>query len=120
VELERMLLSVLVEVDAAMARHRAERGTWDRAMNEGAAHDHRPDTLRRAMRRPDLYLAAVLAEETDDSLAAPVRCPVDQVWRLRLMNWPRPAEWDVDVRAMAGMIRGDYRLLAVLLRRIGA
>jgi hypothetical protein len=58
-------------------------------------------TIRQAMTRPDRYLAAALAEETDASLAALVGCPVSQVWRLRLMGWPRADRWDADVQLMA-------------------
>jgi hypothetical protein len=80
--------------------------------------DQRQQTIRRAIRRPDLYLAAALVEETDDSLAALIGCPPAQVWRLRLMPWPRADQWDADVRAMATMLRADPHRLRTLLRRL--
>src|SRR5215212_3854734 len=48
-------------------------------------------TIRRAMSRPDRFLAAVLAEETDASLAALLGCPSSVVYRLRLLVWPPAA-----------------------------
>ena len=80
--------------------------------------DQRQQTIRGAIHRPDLYLAAALAEETDDSLAALIGCPPAQVWRLRLMTWPRADEWDADVRAMATMLRADPHRLRALLGRL--
>ena len=42
--------------------------------------------IRRAMLRPASFLAAALAEETDESLAAALGCPESEVWRLRVMG----------------------------------
>jgi hypothetical protein len=77
-------------------------------------------TIRNAMARPDHYLAAALAEETDESLAALLGCPVDWVWRLRLAGWPRADHWHEDVQTMATAIGGDPELLAALFRRLAA
>ncbi len=75
-------------------------------------------TIRRAMMRPDRYLAAALAEETDESLAALLGCPIGWVWRLRLASWPRTDRWYEDIQAMAAAIGGDPELLAALFRRL--
>ena len=75
-------------------------------------------TIRTAMARPDRYLAAALAEETDESLAALLGCPVGWVWRLRLAGWPRTDRWHEDVQTMASAIGGDPELLAALFRRL--
>ncbi len=74
-------------------------------------------TIRKAIARPDRYLAAALAEETDDSLAAVLGCSTRWVWRLRLAGWPRADRWDQDIQAMAAAIEGEPALLDQLLRR---
>ncbi len=74
-------------------------------------------TIRKAIARPDRYLAAALAEETDDSLAAVLGCSPRWVWRLRLAGWPRADRWDQDIQAMAAAIEGEPALLDQLLRR---
>jgi hypothetical protein len=76
-------------------------------------------TIRHAMARPDRYLAAMLAEETDESLAAAVGCSPAWVWRLRLMGWPREAQRDADVRLMAEALGADVAQLATLLGGLG-
>jgi hypothetical protein len=68
------------------------------------------------MTRPDRYLAAVLAEDTDESLAAQVECATAWVWRLRLMGWPRTDRWDTDVALMAEALGADRTQLDQLLR----
>src|SRR5437879_1265730 len=68
-------------------------------------------TIRRAITRPDRYLAAALAEETDESLAAILGCPVGWVWRLRLAGWPRADRWHADIQAMARAVGADPELL---------
>jgi hypothetical protein len=42
-------------------------------------------TLRRAMPRPDRYVAAALAERTDEGLGADLGCAPSVRWRLGLM-----------------------------------
>jgi hypothetical protein len=76
-------------------------------------------TIRHAMTRPDRYLAAALAEETDESLAAAVGCSPAQAWRLRLMGWPRESQRDADVRLMAEALGADVAQLTTLLRGLG-
>jgi hypothetical protein len=69
-------------------------------------------TLRQAMTRPDRYLAAALAEETDASLAAQLGCPTSVVYRLRLCGWPRADRWDADVALIADTLGADQSGLA--------
>jgi hypothetical protein len=76
-------------------------------------------TIRKAITRPDRYLAAALAEQTDDELAAELGCSKTQVWRLRLLGWPRVERWDADVQLMAESLGAEVSRLAALLRRIG-
>ena len=73
-------------------------------------------TIRKAMARPDRYLAATLAEHTDASLAALLGCSPRWVWRLRLMGWPRADRWDADVQLMAEATQADVGALAAPLR----
>jgi hypothetical protein len=86
--------------------------------------DDRPRRFRhlivRCMAQPDRFLAAALAELTDDVLAAAVGALMGQVYRLRLMGWPRADQWDHDVYQMAMAIGADPGLLDGLLRsRLG-
>jgi hypothetical protein len=76
-------------------------------------------TIRKAMTRPDRYLAAVLAEETDVSLAAQIGCPASVVYRLRLCGWPRADRWDADIALIADTLGADRTQLASLLRAVG-
>ena len=86
--------------------------------------DHAPldlllrHAIRRAMRRPDRYLAAALAELTDEWVAAELGCPPGRVWRLRLCGWPRTDRWAEDVAAMATTLDADRGRLDALLRRL--
>jgi hypothetical protein len=73
-------------------------------------------TLRKAMGRPDRYLAAALAEWLDDDLAAELGCSAAWVWRLRLMGWPRVDQWAADVALMAEALGADVGQLDSLLR----
>jgi hypothetical protein len=75
--------------------------------------------LRAAMQQPDRYLAALLAEETDETLAAAVGGRPDLIWKLRLVMYPRPAYWDHDVHELAAAIHGDPELLDGYLRGLG-
>lgn len=76
-------------------------------------------TLRKAMTRPDRFLAAALAEETDASLAAQIGCPASVVYRLRLCGWPRVEQWDADVALIADTLDANRAQLAALLRAVG-
>ena len=60
--------------------------------------------IRYAIRRPDRYLAALLAELPDEDLADAVGADAQLVWRLRLAVWPRRSRWDQDVAALATAI----------------
>jgi hypothetical protein len=73
-------------------------------------------TIRKATGRPDRYLAAVLAEDTDDRLAAQLGWAASVVWRLRLMGWPRVDRWAADVALMAEALAADSAQLDSLLR----
>jgi hypothetical protein len=86
--------------------------------------DERPQRfrhlIRQCMAQPGRFLAAPLAELTDEVLAATVGAPPHQVYRLRLMGWPRDDQWDHDVYQMATAIGADPGLLDGLLRsRLG-
>ena len=85
--------------------------------------DERRPRFRRlilqAMAQPDRFLAAALGELTDEVLAAETGAPVGQVYRLRLMGWPRTDQWDEDVRQMATAITADPRLLSIVLSKLG-
>src|SRR3954453_17178400 len=76
-------------------------------------------TIRKAMARPDRYLAAALAEETDASLAAQIGCPTSVVYRRRLCGWPRADRWDADVALMADTLDADRTHPQTLLRAVG-
>src|SRR3954470_17480982 len=75
-------------------------------------------TIRKAIARPDRYLAAVLAEWLDEDLARELGCSRTVVWRLRLMGWPRADRWDADVALMAEVLMADRAQLASLLRSL--
>ena len=60
--------------------------------------------LRRAMRHPDRYLAALLAELPDEDIAAAVGADPQLIWRLRLAVWPRRHRWELDIAALATAI----------------
>ena len=87
-------------------------------------YDHAPldrllgHAIRRAMGTPDRYLAAALAELTDEWLAAELGCPVGRVWRLRLAGYPCADRWDQDVMAMATALDADAGRLGALLRQL--
>jgi hypothetical protein len=74
--------------------------------------------LRRAMVHPERYLAAALAEWTDEVLAAELDCSPGVVWRLRLMGWPRTDRWASDVQLMADALGAETGPLAALLRAL--
>jgi hypothetical protein len=74
--------------------------------------------LRRAMLHPERYLAAALAEWTDEVLAEELGCAPAVLWRLRLMGWPRADQWVPDVQLMADALGADTSALAALLRAL--
>ncbi len=74
--------------------------------------------IRKAMVHPDRYLAAALAEWTDEALAAELGCSTTWVWRLRLCGWPRVDRWHADVMMMAEALSAETTRLAALLRRL--
>lgn len=73
-------------------------------------------SIRRAMSYPDAFLAAALAELTDEALAATLGCAPAVVWQLRLARQPRPSDWDGDVARLAGAVGCPPARLAALLR----
>ncbi len=74
--------------------------------------------MRYAMRSPDRYLAARLAELPDENLADAVGADAQLVWRLRLSIWPRPRRWEQDIAALAAAIEASpARLEAFLIER---
>jgi hypothetical protein len=76
-------------------------------------------TIRRAMLRPDRYLAAALAEWPDEDLAYAMRADRATVWRLRLAGYPRVDRWARDTRALAALVGADVGLLRTTLRALG-
>jgi hypothetical protein len=74
--------------------------------------------LRRAMLHPERYLAAALAEWTDEVVAAELACAPAVLWRLRLMGWPQTDRWVTDVQLMADALGADTSALAALLRAL--
>ena len=92
-------------------------GRREAAMNEQRARFQW--LILQAMVKPDVFLAAALGELTDEVLAAETGAPVAQVYRLRLMGWPRTGQWDHDIHQMATAIGADPGLLAGVLRRLG-
>jgi hypothetical protein len=71
--------------------------------------------VRHAIARPERYLAAALAEWTDEYLAAELGCRTSNVWRLGLCGWPRTAQWNRDVAQMAAAVGCPPAALAALL-----
>ena len=76
-------------------------------------------TLRRAMLRPDRYLAAALAEWPDEDLAYATRADPRQVWRLRLCGYPRRDRWQQDMQQLARLVGADVGLLRTMLQVLG-
>jgi hypothetical protein len=75
--------------------------------------------IRQAMRAPDRYLAAVLAEWPDEDLAAELGADRHLIWQLRLCGYPRAERWAADVVDLALLVDADPRRLEALLRRLG-
>jgi hypothetical protein len=72
------------------------------------------------MLHPDRYIAAALAEWSDEDLAAAIGADPSKVWRLRLCSYPRRFCWAGDIVLMAKLVDGDDRLLEGLLGKVGA
>jgi hypothetical protein len=81
--------------------------------------DLRRRTIRHAMLRPKVLLAASLAELPDEDLAVLIAGDPDQVWQLRLMTWPREDRWAASVQRMAEAIGADPKRLGQLLAQVG-
>ena len=79
----------------------------------------RAPALRHAMRQPDSYLAAALAEWTDEALAAELGPDPRQMWQLRVASYPRGAQWDVTIQAYAALLDTTVDRLTALLQRLG-
>jgi hypothetical protein len=75
--------------------------------------------LRQAMRRPDHYLAALIAEIPDEDLASELSADPNQVWQLRLCGYPRAERWAEDLGQMAALVDASADRLDALLRRLG-
>jgi hypothetical protein len=76
-------------------------------------------TLRRAMLRPDRYLAALLAEIPDAELAIATGALPGRVGRLRLAGWPTTTRWAADVQALADLVDAVPLDLERLLLQVG-
>ena len=85
----------------------------------GGIPDDRAQTLRRAMLRPDRYLAAALAEWPDEDLAYATRADPARVWQLRLCGYPRTDRWDRETQLLAALVDADVGLLRTLFRALG-
>ena len=83
------------------------------------APELRQHTLRRAMLRPDRYLAAALAEWPDADLAYATRADLATVWKLRLCGYPRADRWRQDTAQLAAAVGADVGLLRTVLRALG-
>jgi hypothetical protein len=81
--------------------------------------DLRAHLLRRAMLRPAVFLAAVLAEWPDEDLAAAIGADPLKVWHLRLCRHPTTEYWHEDVAQLATLVDGDASLLANVLAHAG-
>jgi hypothetical protein len=79
----------------------------------------RAHTLRRAMLRPDRYLAAALAEWPDEDLAYAMRADPGKVWHLRLGSYPRADRWHANTQQLADLVDADVGLLRIMLRTLG-
>src|SRR3954452_15271923 len=76
----------------------------------------RAQRIRRALPRPDRYLAAALAEWPDEDLAYATRADPAQVWRLRLAGYPRADRWPAETAQLAALVDADVSLLRTMLR----
>jgi hypothetical protein len=79
----------------------------------------RARALRRAMRQPNRYLAAALAEWTDEALAAELGTAPDRMWQLRLASYPRADPRDLTIQAYAALLETTMEQLTALLQRRG-
>jgi hypothetical protein len=79
----------------------------------------RARVLRRAMRQPDRFLAAALAEIPDADLAAATGADPRRVYRLRLCGYPRMDRWAADVAQLAAHVDARPHELEAVLRQVG-
>ena len=98
--------------------HRGGLVCYDHAPPAAALRHIRHHAIRRAIGHPDRYLAAALAELTDEWLAAELSCPVERVWRLRLCGWPQADQWDQDIMRRSTTVGGDVARVDALLRQL--
>lgn len=87
---------------------------------------HAPQTpllrysIRRAMGYPATFLAAALAELTDEAIASALGCAPGAVWPLRLARWPGPAGGDAEVAHLAATVGCSAARLGALLGGLSA
>jgi len=79
----------------------------------------RAQAIRRAMRQPDRYLAAALAEWTDEALTAELGTDPRHMWQLRLASYPCGERGALTIQAYAALLDTDVERLAALLLRLG-
>jgi hypothetical protein len=79
----------------------------------------RARALRRAMRQPDRYLAAALAEWTDEALATELGADPHRMWQLRLASYPRADPRSLTIQAYAALLETTVEQLTALLQRRG-
>jgi hypothetical protein len=79
----------------------------------------RAQAIRRAMRQPDSYLAAALAEWTDEALAAELGADPRHMWQLRLARYPRGERGALTIEAYAALLDTDVARLTAVLQRLG-
>jgi hypothetical protein len=75
--------------------------------------------LRRAIARPESYLAATLAEFPDADLATAIGGDPRRVWLVRLVGWPRLEHWANDLDQLSALAGADSYLLGVFLQERG-
>lgn len=75
--------------------------------------------IRQAMRAPDRYLAAVLAEWPDEDLSVEIGADRHLIWQLRLCGYPRAERWAADLVDLALLVDADPKRLEALLQRLG-
>jgi hypothetical protein len=79
----------------------------------------RAQAIRHAMRQPKSYLAAALAEWTDEALAAELGADPHQMWQLRLASYPRADQANLTIQAYAALLDTTVEQLTTLLQRRG-
>jgi hypothetical protein len=91
----------------------------DHASVQGMERALVAQAVRQAMRHPDRYLAATLAEWPDEDLAAAIGADPARVWLLRLAGWPRLEQWADDLDQLAALASADAYLLGAFLQERG-